>query len=312
MPTNHRRSLLGAAAVAAVAVLTAVPARAQWVEDPGSGWISFATSFRSSSDKFGPTGDVGSIVRLDDMMASMMGNPPDNPRTGTVQTLSSYLTVAFGVAPGLDVWIQPSYHRLKYEDDSGTINDSGLGDTRLYVRTSPTRLFGADVPFAIRAGVKVPASSLDVGVNDIQVSDAQRDWEVAAEFGHSFWPRPLYFTAMAGYRWREAGELGPQGWQEAGGTDFGDETFFNVSLGGGGNDRPVGFKAQIEGWYGGTPRFGEMTPEDQARELLRFVPSLLVTAGPGQIELGSRIPLAGKNLIAGPEWVVGYFAPFSM
>lgn len=34
--------------------------------------------------------------------------------------------------------------------------------------------------------------------------------------------------------------------------------------------------------------------------------------GRGQVEPGGRLPLAGKNLIAGPEWVVGYFTPFSM
>ena len=310
MPENNVLVTLRAVLLAA-ALLAAAPAHAQWVEAPGNGWISFSTSYRSSSEKFGPTGDVGDIVRLDDMMAMMMGDPPANPRTGTVRTLSSYLTVAFGLAPGLDIWIQPSYHSLRYEDSSGTIDDSGIGDTRLYLRTSLAPLFGGSVPIAIRAGVKVPASSLDVGVNDIQVSDAQRDWEIAAEFGHSFWPRSLYLTASAGYRWREAGELGPSMWQAAGGTDFGNETFFNVSLGGG-SDRPVGFKAQVEGWYGGTPRFGTMMPEDQARELLRFFPSLLLTAGPGQIELGSRIPLAGKNLVAGPEWIVGYFTPFSM
>jgi hypothetical protein len=298
------------AALAVIMGLAAAPAHAQWVEAPGSGWISFSTSYRNSSEKFGPTGDVGSIIRLDDMMAMMMGEDMPNPRTGSVRTVSSYLTMALGVAPGLELWVQPSYHRLRYEDSSGTINDSGFGDTRVYVRASPTRLFGSSVPFTIRAGLKVPASSLDVGVNDIQVSDAQRDWEIAAEFGHSFWPRSLYFTASAGYRWREAGELGPRMWQAAGGTDFGNETFFNLSLGGG-TDRALGFKAQLEGWYGGTPRFGTMMPEEQARELLRFIPSLLVTAGPGQIELGSRLPLSGKNLIAGPEWVVGYFTPFS-
>ena len=291
--------------------LAAAPADAQWVEARGNGWISFSTSYRSSSEKFGPTGDVGDIVRLDDMMAMMMGEDMPNPRTGSVRTLSSYLTVALGVAPGLELWIQPSYHRLRYEDRSGTINDSGIGDTRMYVRASPAGLFGGNVPFTIRAGLKVPASSLDIGVNDIQVSDAQRDWEIAAEFGHSFWPKSLYFTVLAGYRWREAGELGPAMWQAAGGTDFGNETFFNLALGGGA-DRPVGFKAQLEGWYGATPRFGTMMPEEQARELVRFIPSLLVTAGPGQIELGGRLPLAGKNLITGPEWVVGYFTPFSM
>jgi hypothetical protein len=81
---------------------------------------------------------------------------------------------------------------------------------------------------------------------------------------------------------------------------------------GGGGDRPVGFKAQLEGWQGATPRFGTMMPEDQKREMLRFIPSLLITAGTGQIEHGSRLPLAGKNLIAGPEWVVGYFTRFSL
>ena len=310
MPTNNRLVTFRAAIVTVGMALGVAPAHAQWVEAPRSGWASFSMFHQNSSEKYGPSGDVENIVRLADMMMMMMGEEV-TPRAGSVRTLSSFLTVALGVAPGLDIWIQPSYHRLQYEDGGGTITDSGLGDTRFFLRASPTRLLGSDFPLAIRAGLKVPVSSFNVGVNDIQVGDGQRDWEIAAELGHSFWPRSLYFSASAGYRWRESGEFGPSMWQDAGGADFGNETFFNLSLGGGG-DRPVGFKAQLEGWYGATPRFGTMMPEDQKREMLRFIPSLLITAGTGQIELGSRLPLAGTNLIAGPEWVVGYFTRFSL
>ncbi len=83
-----------------------------------------------------------------------------------------------------------------------------------------------------------------------------------------------------------------------------------MSLGGGG-DR-VGFKAQLEGWFGAEPALEGMMLDDHVREMVRFIPSLLVTAGPGQIEVGSRLPLSGKNLVTGPEFVLGYFTRFSL
>ena len=281
---KHASALLRGFALAALALsFLASPGYGQWIEPQGQGWASFSMYYLDTREQFSPAGEVRNFV-LD----------------GHAQTASSFLTVAMGIAPGVDVWIQPSYHRLEFADLVGTRISWGFGDTRLYVRTAPLRLLGSDFPFAIRAGTKLP-TDFESGTELIPLGDGQRDWEVMAEVGHSFWPRPFYAAAWAGYRWREAGDTG---------GDFGDERFFNVSVGGGGD--LLGFKIQLEGWYGGVPTFGGLTGVGQEREMVRLSPSLLVTAGPGQVELGSRLPLTGQNLATGPEIVVGYFTRLSL
>lgn len=291
-----------AAAVALLAV-SRTPLQAQWIEPAGQGWASFSILYQDTDDTFGQTGDLTKL--------SM---------DGTYQTTSSFLTVALGVAPGLEVRIQPSFHRLRLTGQGQTAPSTGLGDMRLYLRASPAALFGGDFPFAIRAGLKAPVGDRLIGIGLVPLGDHQRDWEVAAEARHSFHDR-LYIAAWAGYRWREAVELNSSTgiWTEAlhGGEtlgverfDFGNERFFNVSMGGGGDQ--IGFKAQLEGWFGAAPALGEMMLDKHERELIRFIPSVLVTAGPGQIEAGSRLPLSGKNVIAGPEFVLSYLTRFSL
>ncbi len=281
---KHAPGLCRGLALAALTLsFLASPGYGQWIEPQRQGWASFSMYYLDTREQFSPTGEVRDFVL-----------------EGHAQTASSFLTVAMGIAPGVDIWIQPSYHRLEFADLVGTRISWGFGDTRLYVRTAPLRLVGSDFPFAIRAGTKLP-TDFESGTDLIPLGDGQRDWEVIAEVGHSFWPRPFYAAAWAGYRWREAAETG---------GDFGDERFFNVSVGGGGD--LLGFKVQFEGWYGGVPTFGGLTGVGQEREMVRLSPSLLVTAGPGQIELGSRLPVAGQNLATGPEIVVGYFTRLSL
>ena len=278
-PIIHR----GPALTVLTLSLLASPGYGQWIEPERQGWASFAMYYLDTREQFSPTGEVRNFL-LD----------------GHAQTASSFLTVAMGIAPGVDIWVQPSYHRLEFADLEGTRISWGFGDTRVYVRTAPLRLLGSHFPFAIRAGTKLP-TDFESGTELIPLGDGQRDWEVLAEVGHSFWPRPFYLQSWAGYRWREAKDDG---------GDFGNERFFNVSFGGGGD--VLGFKVQFEGWYGGTPNFGGLTGEGQEREMVRLYPSLLVTAGPGQVELGSRLPLSGQNLATGPEIVVGYFTRLSL
>ncbi len=279
---RNASAVRGLALVALSLSVLASPGYGQWIEPERQGWAAFSMYYLDTQEQFGPSGEVRNFV-LD----------------GHAQTASSFLTIAMGIAPGVDIWIQPSYHRLEFADLGGTRISWGFGDTRLYVRTAPLRLVGSDFPFAIRAGTKLP-TDFESGTDLIPLGDGQRDWEVMAEVGHSFWPRPFYAAAWAGYRWREAGES----------SDFGNERFFNVSAGGGGD--LLGFKVQLEGWYGGVPVFGGLLGVGQEREMVRLSPSLLVTAGPGQVELGSRLPLAGQNLATGPEIVVGYFTRLSL
>ena len=262
-------------------ILSVTPARAQWVEPAGQGWASLSLFYQDTQEQFGISGETRPLLL-----------------EGHAFATSTFLTVALGVVKGVDVWVQPSFHRLRYDDRDGRRISTGFGDARIFVRATPGLLFGSDFPFAIRAGIKVPVSDLDVGNDIIPLGDGQRDYEVVAEVGHSFWPRPLYAAGWVGYRWREATDRG----------DFGDERFFSATLGGG--DGLLGFKVLFEGWFGETPTFGAQPSEDLQRQMLRLSPSLLVQAGPGQIELGTRVPIAGKNLPSGSDFVLGYFTRF--
>ena len=198
---------------------------------------------------------------------------------------------------GVDAWAQFSFQRLEFDDLVGMRTSTGFGDVRLYVRTSPLRLLGMTTPLAIRAGVKLPVGDFDVGSNMIPLGDGQRDWELMLELGPSFYPAPTYVMGWIGYRWRE------EATEDA--RDFGDERFFYAAVGGGAG--PIGYKVGLEGWYGGTPVFSGVETPGEKREMARFHPSLLVPAGPGQVEIGMRWPLAGKNLPAGKDLVLGYF-----
>lgn len=264
-------------------LLCATPAAAQWVEEPGRGWASL-TVFHL---------DTRSVFDLE-------GVSMDFPGLGHSVASAAFLTVARGLAPGVDFWVQGSFQRLRFDDLTGKRTSTGIGDARFYVRVSPPTWVGRALPLAVRAGVKVPVGDFDVGTDMIPLGDGQRDWEVVLEAGRSFHPRPLYLIAWAGQRWREA--------KDGGRTDFGDERFFLAALGG--EVGPVGFKVTVDGWRGDTPVFNGTLAVGAEREMLRVAPSLLVGVGPGQVELGARVPLSGRSLPSGTDLVVGYFTRF--
>lgn len=260
--------------------MTAASAEAQWVEAPGRGWASVSAYGQNTRSIYLSNGDKGSFVL-----------------EGKAGALSLYVTAVLGVVPGVDVWVQPSFHRLRFEDLTGTRISTGPGDTRVYVRAAPLVWLGRDIPLALRAGVKLPVGDFDVGQDLIPLGDGQRDWELILEAGRSLYPRPVYLMAWVGRRWRESADDPPR--------DFGDEWFFLAAVGG--EAGRWGYKAAMEGWFGEIPRFGGLAAQGQEREMVRFSPSLSPRLGPGSLEIGTRIPLMGKNLPAGTDLVVGYF-----
>lgn len=255
----------------------------QWVEPPGEGWVSLTVYHQDSRDEYDLHGERGPV-----------------PGAGHSVATVGFLTVARGLAPGLDAWIQLSFQRLLFENVGGVAESSGVGDARLFVRLNPLIWAGSAFPFAVRLGTKVPVGDFDVGSNLIPLGDGQRDWEVMAEVGRSLYPRPLYVMGWVGYRWREA--------RDGGRLDYGDERFFYAAVGG--ESGRVGFKLAVEGWYGATPVFNAVRADGAEREMTRIAPSLLLGVGPGQVELGLRRPFGGRNLIAGTDLVVGYFTRF--
>ena len=259
---------------------TAVAAAAQWVEEPGKGWIALAVYHQDTREHFGIDGDTRALFA-----------------EGHAVTTSSFLTMALGLAPGIDLWSQLSLHRLRYDDVAGERSSTGAGDTRLWLRTAPLSWIGWTVPFAIRAGFKVPVGDFDVDADVIPLGDGQRDWEAMAELGHSFWPRSLYVSGWVGYRWREENTESRK--------DFGNEVFYFVQIGG--RLGRFGYRLAVDGWDG-APGVTEGVPiPGFQRDLVQLQPSLLYDVGFGRIEAGARFALEGRNLPAGTALMFQYF-----
>ena len=255
------------------------------MESPGRGWVSLSIFHHDTEDAFGTRGKVQPFFA-----------------DGHAVATSVYLTAAIGVVPGIDAWIQAPYHRLKYTDAAGERVRKGIGDSRFFLRVRPLDYLGLDLPLAVRGGVKVPVGDFKVDAEVIPLGDGQRDWELMAEAGHSFYPRPVYVMGWAGYRWREADEKTLR--------DYGDEVFFYSALGG--QTSRLGYKVALEGWYGDTPVFEGIPVRSARREMLQVIPTLLVPVGKGQLEIGGRFPLSGRNLPSGPALVLGYFMNWSL
>ena len=273
---------LGVLALLATSLSVVSPrlATAQWVEEPGSGWAALTIYHQATNRVFDPDG-------------GRMGFPG----RGRSVTTAAFGTVAWGLVPGVDAWAQLPVQRLWFRDPTGERSASGLGDLRLYLRGAPLRFLDLDAPVAVRVGVKLPVGDFDVGTDLLPLGDGQRDWEALLEVGRSFHPRPGYGMVWLGYRWREPSE---PGWVE-----LGNEWIIYAAAGG--EVGPVTLKGAVDGWYGSPPILNGVRAKGAEREILRVSPSLQLSLGPGELEVGGRIPVAGRNLPAGAEVVLGYF-----
>jgi len=277
---NARRTLRAVAVLAVLSGCSPLALVGQWVEAPGRGWISVATYHQNTREFF----DTRKTQR------SFLGE-------GHAVTTSTFLTAAAGLPGDVDIWAQVSFHHLQFDDVAGDRTSTGFGDSRVWLRVAPLRWLGSEFPFAIRGGVKLPAGDFDVDAEVIPLGDGQRDWEVMAEVGRSFYPRSIYTQAWVGYRWRELNVESRK--------DFGSELFFFAALGG--QFRRLGYKFEIEGWDGRSGIVeGIMVPSFQ-RDMMQVTPSILVPMGPGQWDFGVRLALGGRNLPAGPAFRLGYF-----
>ena len=283
MNRNWWAGLLG---VLVVGLLGSVDgADAQWVEEPGKGWITLSVYHHNTRERFGTDGDAEALSF-----------------DGHAVATSSFLTTALGLAEGVDFWGQVSFHRLRYDDANAKRSSTGLGDTRLWLRTAPLKWLGSDVPFAVRAGFKVPIGDFDLDAVEIPLGDGQRDWEVLAELGHSFWPRSVYVSGWAGYRWREE--------NAESGKDFGNEVFFYAQIGG--QVGRVGYQLAVDGWNGAAGITDGVSVPTLQRDLVQVLPSLMYDIGAGQFEAGVRFALGGRNVTAGSSFVLRYFSKWEL
>lgn len=279
--------LLAAAALSAGPLALALPGRAaaQWIEDPGSGWVDVRLYYHDTREEYGPQG------ARQDLFAR-----------GHAITRSVYVTAAVGIFRGIDAWLQVPVHDFTFADAGGVRGRTGFGDPRLYLRVGPS-LFGLSTfPVAIRGGVKIPAVEFPVDAEIIPLTEGQTDWELYLEAGHSFYPAPVYAMGWIGYRWREAKGVE---------RDPGDERTAYVAVGGDVGPRVI-WKLAAEGLWGRTPLIERIAVENARRRILQIFPSVGVRLGPGAVDIGARIPLSGRNLPSGPALVLGYFFKWSL
>lgn len=291
-----RRAAAGAACAAAVLLLLPGYAAGQAVcsaphssptipstgysitEPPGSGWVQFTFYRHDTREQFGTTG------RIEPFFAQ-----------GHATTTSLFVTAALGLVRGVDAWMQLPVHNLRFDGGAGRRERTGFGDSRLQLRVSP-ELFGSRIPVALRAGVKFPGGDFPVDPDLIPLTEGQRDWDLSLQLGRSLQSLPVYVMGSVGYRWRE------EDIDRA--RKPGDERFAYLAVGG--QWQRLGWELGLEGLSGLPPRSQGLELETARRTMLQVFPNLGMNVGPGQVEVGGRIPLYGRNLPAGSALTLGY------
>ncbi len=268
-------------------VILFLPAKVQgqWLEKPLHGWLQVSLYHHDTTNRFDPQGHVEPLFN----------------EGGRSITTSVFLTGVLGIINGLDVWGQLPIHRLAFNDISADRESFGFGDPLLHVRISP-ELAGikSPVPLAIRGGVKLSLGDFPIDSEIVPLTQGQRDWELMVELGHSFYPAPVYTMGWIGYRWRETNheiERKP-----------GDERFAFFAVGG--QYKKLSWKVSAEGIWGKKwiSFTGVRIPlAFSERRLVQIMPSVGWQVAGGSIELGGRLPVAGRNLPAGPALFLGYF-----
>jgi hypothetical protein len=245
---------------------------------PGAGWIQASAFGQRASSFFGPSGNRQSFLADSEF-----------------DTRSLFLTGAFGLHPGIEIWAQVPVHRLEVKTTGGTTRESGLGDLRLAIRLG-SALLGSDLPLSLRLGAKFPGSEFPVDATVLPLTEGQRDWELSLESGINLPGTSSFVMGWVGYRWR--GEN-----QEAA-RHPADELFASVALGG--ELGPWAWGLGADALWGGVPvAQGFRLPGDK-RRLYQILPSLGIDAGPGRLETSGQIPLSGQNLPVGVGVSLGY------
>jgi len=244
----------------------------------GAGWVQLSLSGQRSSELFNRDGSRQRFFSDSEF------------RTGSV-----YLTGAYGVTTGLELWAQVPVHDLRVTASTGTSTSRGLGDILLAARLSPA-LVGFDLPVAIRAGVKLPGSDFPVDATELPLTEGQSDSEVSLESGWTYERLGLHFVVWGGHRWR-APDVGAR-------HEPGDERFGHAAVGG--STRALHWEIGLDGLWGDPPIQQGLALPASARHMVQLLPTLGVTAGSGQLEITTPIPLRGRNLPSGFGVSVGY------
>jgi hypothetical protein len=208
---------------------------------------------------------------------------------GRNRTSALYLEGRHGFTDRLEGMVQIPFFTLRFDDLADDRRSNGLGDVRAGLRYNVVQQFPvltADVQ------VKFPTGDFNNDAEVVPVGEGQWDVDLAGEVAHSFWPRPFYVNARAGYRIRSP--------NEESGIDFGNEVFW-LFEGGYELNRRLGLKVVARGLHGDeATSFGIPIPTLK-REAVYLEPGIVIRATPTWfVEIGVPFTVAGRNWPAGP------------
>jgi hypothetical protein len=254
--------------------------------EPLTGWYQL-TYYRQRSDQF---------FTSDGTEQELLGE-------GLFTANSIFLTSAFGITEGLDIWGQVPIHYIQTSSASGGDSRVGLGDVRFAARIGSDLFRLPRIPLLVRGGVKLPGSDFPVDATIIPISEGQVDWELGLETGYYVSGRfPVQLVGAGGYRWRTL--------NEDSGRKPGDEWYFYAGVGGPQSGWRWGLS--FEALLGQPPVQDGLELPAGARELFQIGPSVAFQFAGTELELAARIPLAGKNLVSGTSFTVGFYMPWAL
>lgn len=218
---------------------------------------------------------------------------------GRNRTTGLFLNVRYGVTGRLEVMAQLPVYRLEFDDLADQRRSTGVGDLRVAARWNV--LAGSTVA-TVGAGLKFPTGEFVNDAEVVPVGEGQYDVDLTAEVGHSFWPRPAYVNALAGYRWRRA--------NRENGISPGDEFFWSAE----GGHRIVSrlsVKGVARGLHGQRSTSFGLEIQTLKREVVYLQPGLLWELAPGRgIEMSVPFTVKGRNWPAGPAFGLGFYTRF--
>jgi hypothetical protein len=246
----------------------------------GRVWVKSAAFWQRTEQRFDETGDRTDWVG-----------------SGRSDARAIITDVILGLHPKLDLWVQIPYFDLRFDNPADSLRTTGFGDIRAWLRWNFLNIGNGSTPVSLRVGAKAPIGSSPLDARIIPVGDGQWDLETFGEIGHSFWPFPAYGELWLGYRFRfkDNEKL----------KDPGDELVFLAEFGINPTNRTL-LKTTLDGFSG-----GKWVVEGVQTASRRKILNLEVTSGlqllpPIWTELGVRVPLAGRNFPAGPQFIIGF------
>jgi hypothetical protein len=190
-------------------------------------------------------------------------------------------------------------YRLAFDDLADRRRSTGLGDLRVGARYGVLRR--ATVA-TVGLALKFPTGEFVNDAEVVPVGEGQHDLDVTAEVGHSFWPRPAYFSGLVGYRFRAR--------NRENGIDPGGELIWSAEAGHRLVSR-LSLKAMLRGLHGRrSTSFGLDIPTLK-REAVYVQPGLLWDLGADRgLELSLPFTVRGRNWPAGLAVGLGFHTRF--